>query len=485
MKRIFALASLLLVTPAAADSITLTPGQGDSIDEDTAPRVMVERPRTAMVYAPVDPANVLPAVNSHVIFLNRCASGCRINVGNSDSTVDTWPINLANTLTPFGYGDTTWNSVVSCVKTVFAPFNVQITETDPGTAPHFEVMIAGSPGDLGFPNNVGGIAPFDCGASFIPNALVFDFANVWQGNVDEICATAAQEIAHAWTMDHVTEPSDPMTYNPYNGVRYFKDGVQCGSDCVNGKSPFGYTCSGQNHVCSCPQQQGNPTNTQNDIQIITALFGAGSEAPPAVSIDAPKNGAAVEAGFPVMTTITDPVGVTMAELRVDGTLTQTLMSSPYNFNAPTTLHDGAHHVEVTGYGVSGMSTMAAVDVVIGKPCSKPSDCPDATDTCVAGRCVPGPGAPGGLGQPCQTNTDCASDHCASDGTQQVCVELCVPGMGQCPSGFGCATTGANAGVCFPGFDDGSGGALCSTTGGGPISLGLVLAAFVLIQRRRR
>jgi len=484
------LASLAIAAPAVADPITLVPGQGSSIDESMLPVVAIERPRTAMVWQPPGLATPTPAVNSNVIFLNRCASGCLVRFGQSDSINDTWQLNVGSgTLQPFQYGDTAWGQVVACVRDVFSPFNVQITDVDPGTAAHFEIMIAGRPADLGFGSGIGGIAPFDCSQSYIPNALVFDFANVWQGNVDEICATAAQEIAHAWTMDHVTEPSDPMTYNPYSGVRYFKDGVLCGSDCINpstqqldpnGVAPLtGAQCTNNVHVCSCHQS----TTTQNDVSIITTLFGAGTLTPPTVTIDSPTSGAVVQPGFAVHASVSDADGVGKAELRVDGTLAQTLTAAPFAFTAPTTLAGGAHHVEVEGYDTHGAHATAAIDVMV-VPCTQPSDCPKATDTCVGGRCVPGPGTTGGLGQPCTANTDCASGMCASDGTQQVCVESCVPGMNQCPSGFGCAMTGASQGVCFPGFDDGSGG-LCSTTTGGPISLGLVLAAFVFIRRRRR
>jgi uncharacterized protein (TIGR03382 family) len=473
MKRI-SLVLLLGPAIAAADPITINPGNGDSIDEDTLPTVLVERPRTAMVWQDVDLTT--PAVNTHTIFLNRCASGCTVRVGSSNSINDTWPINANSVLTPFMYSDAVWTQVVSCVKTVFAPFDVTITDVDPGSAAHFEVMVAGRPADVGMASNIGGIAPFNCSSQFISNALVFDFANVWQGNVNEICSTAAQEIAHAWTMDHVTEPSDPMTYNSYSGMRLFKDGVQCGSDCVNGQAPFGQTCSGQNHTCTC---SGN--NIQNDVQIITALFGAGTPMPPVVTITSPAANASVEPGFPVRTTVTSVFGVSKVELRVDNTLTSTITSAPYVFNAPTSLGQGSHHVEVTAYDVESMTGKAAIDVVVGKPCGQPSDCPNQTDTCVGGRCVPGPGVQGGLGQPCTDGTDCASGQCASDGTNKYCVEPCTPGAGQCPSGFGCAMAGSG-GVCFPGFDDGSGGG-CSASGG-TIGLGLVFAALLLSRRRR-
>src|SRR5262245_16074228 len=177
MRRFWAIASLLAAGPAAADSLTFAPGSGDSIDESMQPVVAVERLRTTMVYAPVEPSRVLPAVNSNVIFLNRCAAGCTVRPGNPDSIADTWMINATSVIQPFAHGTTAWDQVVSCVRSVFSPFNVQITDIDPGTAPHFEIMVAGSPQNIGLPSNVGGIAPFDCGSSFIPNALVFAFAN--------------------------------------------------------------------------------------------------------------------------------------------------------------------------------------------------------------------------------------------------------------------------------------------------------------------
>src|SRR5262249_21397010 len=141
------------------------------------------------------------------------------------------------------------------------------------------------------------------------------------------------------------------------------------------------------------------------------LFGVGTAMPPAVTIDSPKNGVAVDAAFPVRATVTDANGIAMVELRIDGTLTKTLTASPYAFDAPATLAKGMHTVEVTGYDPTGTSGKAAVDVFLGDPCNVPADCPSETDTCVAGHCVPGPGAMGGLGQPCMTATDCASNQC--------------------------------------------------------------------------
>ena len=443
----------------------------------TAVAAPVERPRIERVLVKTEPA---AAPNSNVIFLNRCASGCLVRVGSASSINDTWPINQNGTLSPFMYGDATWNAVVQCVKEVFAPFNVVITDQDPGTANHFEIMIAGSPGDLGFGNTTGGISPFDCGTPVINNSLVFTFSGVWGGDVDEICATAAQEIAHSFTLDHVIDPSDPMTYFGFDGRRHFvNDNIQCGSDCVNGRGPFGQTCFGtnlQSHSCTCTGSQ-----TQNSVQTMLALFGQGAPTPPSVSIVSPLNGAAVKGGFAITAKVTDDVGVMMAEARVDGMLVGTLPKGPFAWNAPVALAPGSHTVEVTGYDIFGSVAKRTITAIIGDPCDSASDCPKDTDVCVGGRCVAGPSATGGLGTTCTTGGDCASGICqASAEGEHHCVEVCE--VGQCPSGFGCLENG-DSGVCWPDYDDGSGG--CLSAGGGPIGASLAFALLMLFRPRRR
>jgi MYXO-CTERM domain-containing protein len=483
---------------ASAESRTIVPDQGGSINEDTAPAVLLERPRTERLWIDVDPAAMaLPAVNTNKIFLNNCKpNGCVIRPGNA-SSIDgsgfqgTWQISSQRTLTAFAASDTVWNGVVSCVKEVFAPFGVEIVTTNPSPAPHFEIMIAGRPQDVGMSAGIGGISPFSC-QDYIPNSLVFDFAGVYGNDIEEMCATAAQEIAHSFALDHVIDPSDPLTYYPYSGRRHFKDAqVQCGSDCQGGVSPFGDPCSGlnqQSHVCSCPNSSGTILqNTQNSVATITRLFGSGTPTPPTVRIVDPTLGASVSPGFPVHAEITDDIAVGMAELRVDGVLVTTLTQQPWVFNAPQTLADGTHTVEVTGYDTFGSAAKASVQVVIGMRCGKPADCPKDTDTCIGGRCVPGPGAQGGLGQVCTVGPDCASGQCASDSSgKKYCVEACTLDAGECPENFGCLKAG-DGGVCWPGYDDGTGGCSSGSQGSatGAVTLGLAFAATLFARRRRR
>lgn len=458
-----------------------------------------ERPRSVVVpQTGVGPLDLgTGAIPYNKIYLNPCLpNGCVISSGQSNSITNKWPIGGTRTLTKFPYDDATWQKVVACVKDTFSPFNVEIVTDDPSPANHFEIMIAGRPTDLGMSSAIGGVAPggAQCG-QYLNNALVFDFAAVWSGGqttcdqscIEETCSTAAQEIGHAWSLDHVTTAADPMTYNPFTGRRYFQNiDAKCGSDCVNGMQ-YGLTCgglNGQERVCfPC-----TGSTTQNSYELIGDFFGFGPGTPPTVKIDNPRNGANVMAGFAVTSTAVDDSGLlARVELTVDGMKVGELAKGPFVFNAPASLGDGTHKIEVTAYDMHGTPGKASIDVYIGPPCEAASDCQRDSDVCIDGRCVPGPSVDGGLGQSCTTGADCLSGRCESDGTNSVCVEDCSA-PGTCPGDFGCLDIGAGngAGICWPGYDDGSGGCGCdSNRPGGPVTMGLLFGVMVFTWRRRR
>src|SRR5262249_37355417 len=154
---------------------------------------------------------------------------------------------------------------------------------------------------------------------------------------------------------------------------------------------------------------------------IKNLFGVATPPPPVVTIAKPAFGASVKPGFNVTATAVAPndAVITKVSLKVDGAaVPPDLTSQPYAFSAPSDLADGMHHVEVTATDVHGAVGTMAIDVNIGPPCQKPSDCASNTDTCIGGRCVPGPGVQGGLGSPCTDGTMCAEGQCADDGTNK-------------------------------------------------------------------
>ena len=411
---------------------------------------------------------------SRLIYLNNCiaTNGCTIRPGFESSINDTSSIiNQTANITEFNAPEV-WDEILQCVRDTYAPFNISVTDVDPGNVPHWENIVAGSPTQAGQPNGVGGVSPYDFNScSIISNSITYTFANIYNGDVNDICWTVAQETAHSFGLDHEYLQSDPMTYI-YGGEKRFQDvDAQCGED-----GP---------RDCYCPW------NLQNSVEILNQIFGPSTPTPPDVTITDPTFGANVTPTFVVRAQIDDPNGVARAQLEIDGnTVGVPATNQPWVFNA-TNLTEGTHHITVVATDNQGTEGSASIDVVVGPPCETPGDCTDqgANLTCVDGRCVPGEGADGGLGDTCEDGGDCLSGQCASnsDGSEKYCVEFCEPGNNGCPGDFGCKDLGNGSGVCWPGAGDG-GGCLDAGNSGGvptlPIGIGLALGALVLRRRRR-
>jgi hypothetical protein len=236
----------------------------------------------------------------------------------------------------------------------------------------------------------------------------------------------------------------------------------------------------EGRTCMC----GGATQ-QNAFAEILAIFGPGTDQLPSVSISEPRNGDAVTRGFRVNATATDDMDIDRVELTINGQSLGNVTAPPYNFTVPSNLADGVQQIEVRAYDVSGGSAVQTIAVTQGAPCESADECP-AQDTCVDGRCVLGPGQPGGLGEICATNEECSSGLCGDDGEEKRCAEKCELGGGGCPDGFGCRKAG-EVGVCWPGYDD-SGGCRAAGAGAGwlaAIALGLAAALGARRRRRRR
>lgn len=438
-------------------------------------------------YVPIDPtqADVIPmeqviagGAPCNLIYVNNCQNEpngtCVIRPGFESSINDTSGI-IGQTayLQSVGFSASQWDAIMSCVRETYAPFDIDITDQDPGTACHWETIVAGSPQDAGMQQGVAGVSPWDpYNCSIIQNSITYTFAEVFSpSDVVNLCWTIVQETAHSFGLDHEFLAEDPMTY-------------LTGSDLPGGFKRF------QNVNAQCGEYQARPcqcTSTQNSVQMLTGIFGAATPTPPVVTIDSPKNSQQVEPGFAVRTTIEDNTGIARADLYVNDELVQSLTTGPFAFNAPATLGEGTHRVRVVAVDSQGTSgSSATVSVIIGEPCETPADCsPQGEEmTCVDGRCVPGEGAPGGLGTECEDNAQCASGRCQASDQGTYCVEDCDPTLDGCPSGFRCLD---DAAICWPG-DDGEGGGCLDAGNRGrvptvPIALGIALG--VLMMRRRR
>jgi MYXO-CTERM domain-containing protein len=412
---------------------------------------------------------------TRVLYLNRCAPGnCELRPGDNDSRVNTSSLAGQPLVIPaFTQSDETWQRVVACVAKTYAWFDIAVTDVDPGPdTQHFEVMFGGTAGSLlndWIPWSAGGVSPGTCWV--IPNSITFVF-DVYGDNVESLCYVAAQESAHSLGLDHELLANDPLTYLAYTGHRDFQDQwADCGEY--------------EPRECWCGGSQ------QNSFEHIMGIFGPAPPTPPEVTILEPAAGASVPFGFDVSAEYVDTLDVVRADLLIDGEVVVTDDEAPLALRAnQVALHGvapGTHQVTVRGTDALGATGETTIPVVIGAPCASPAQCA-AGETCVGGACVLGPGSPGGLGEPCLVDTDCASGLCGDDGLDRGCYEECVLGTDMCPTGFSCEDKGHSTGVCWPdaaagSYGYGGGGCATGSSPGGPLSL--VLAGLLAAARRRR
>jgi len=346
------------------------------MQSSTANAQSVDKPRGT--YIPVDPSTVElwdpsggPMDNGKV-YLNRCANGCTVTPGSNSSLSDRSSI-IGGTrqLSAWEHGDETWNEFVGCVQGIFEPFGVVVTDVEPSGA-HHEVMIAGTPQQLGMGNGILGVSPATCG--IINNSLTFVFANV-SSSVPDLCWAAAQEPAHSWGLDHQMLCEDPMTYltAPCGTSKYaFQNtNAPCGED--------------QNRSCRCGG------STQNSYNRVAQIFGVDGGDPPEMAIIRPTPDQKVRPNFPIEVQVTDVSPIGPVEIYVNGTLHAMSEFAPYIFNAPESIADGPLTIEVRATDIHGAEGVATVNVEVDTTAPDPNN-PDPGN--------PNPGGDEGGG--CQT-----------------------------------------------------------------------------------
>jgi hypothetical protein len=165
-----------------------------------------------------------------LLYLNRCVGNCTVHLGpdsaiNNTSSIISGTINLQ----AFSYSNASWLALKQCVRRVYAPYFVAVTDIDPGNVPHRELMIAGTPGQAGFDNDTLGVSPWACGIP-IQNAIAFTFSNIHPDDTAEMCWTATHEGGHLFGLDHEFHQPDSMSYlDIINQFKHFTDAdMPCG-----------------------------------------------------------------------------------------------------------------------------------------------------------------------------------------------------------------------------------------------------------------
>lgn len=352
----------------------------------------------------------------HILFLQRCAGGLTIYPGgggsiNDESEIVSGVINFP----PFPYGDNAWNQVVDITTELFSPFNILVTDVDPGNTPHDEAIVCGSGELAGFPGT-GGVAPFSCGV--INNAITFTFPESLGNSSQLIAEVIGQEAAHAWGLDHELLCEDPMTYLSGCGNKSFQ----------NTDAPCGEFNA---RACSCGG------NTQNSYEHIINTWGAAvpDNAPPTAVITSPSDGDVFLPGdeFEITVSVNDDVQVADVTLFVNGAAEGSDASAPFGPWPVSNIPEGSYAFHIEATDVAGNTTMSAVVNVDVTPDGEP---PPSDDSAGGSGGNPGDSGDGGLETGNDGGAETGNDGGGADGVD---ADALPPGYG---TGFDPATDSA-------------------------------------------
>jgi uncharacterized protein (TIGR03382 family) len=326
------------IATAAPDRLIYGPGDAPDfgfVGDVRADGLVMARqviPASNSTPPPISGDRTVALAQSRVVYLNK--NGVTLSPGANDSRVNkSTVVNAQTAIAGWSASTTTWNETVTCMRELFARWDITIVDQDPGSVPHIEAVFGGTPQQVGLDGSVAGVSPFTTDCSIIENSVVFTFTNAFSFTSREACEIMAQEVAHSYGLDHELLASDPMTYLPYTGNRSFQDTqAQCGEDLSAPRQ-----CGINGNVCRA---------TQNSVQLLTQRVGLADAILPVIDAMSPTANATVPPGFQVRVAGSDNNNVTGATLEVDGVQVAQLQGpGPFTFTTPS-LPEGQHTIVV-------------------------------------------------------------------------------------------------------------------------------------------
>jgi hypothetical protein len=201
--------------------------------------------------------------------------------------------------------------LIDRIRTLFAPWNVQVVRTRPSSGAYTLVAVGGDTSVIGTNDGIAGLAPaVDC-TDAIPSNVVYDFSDEQSpgfGGVVSVAATAAHEAGHAFGLEHTTDTKDLM-YAVASPTQTLPDVFAASFRETGGYSSFGAGGLSQPESCG----RADPVNAG----VLEANVGASTRADttkPTLTVTMPAAGMDVSASADVEASATDDVGVVRIEV---------------------------------------------------------------------------------------------------------------------------------------------------------------------------
>ena len=271
-----------------------------------------------LLISDTQPDEVAAQAKSNTFYLNYDGVTIKYTGGEDDSSQNVSQFSdFAMSYQPYGAGAKRTASM-QALQADWKKYKVVVTDQRPNAGSY--TMCVNSPTNP-FGGGVLGIAPLDCEDQQARN-IVFAYHDANdQFSAATQATTMSQEIAHAYGLEHVSEPNDVM--NPYN---------------AGGDPSFLDKClaldgGGMGILCGNQHAQFCGGSAQNSHAELVWLFGLGEPdmAVPTVAITFPTEGQVFQAlpMFSLLATANDNVSINSVEFFLDGQSIKVDPSAPY------------------------------------------------------------------------------------------------------------------------------------------------------------